>query len=82
MQKGNDSMILYLSASTDLDDLVIDYIEIKLATGETVSLDWDESDIEQLDTGFHARYKGVFFDEDWHLCGIWKNSAEYCRRLP
>ena len=33
MQKGNDSMILYLSASTDSDDLVIDYIEVKLATG-------------------------------------------------
>ena len=65
MQKGNDSMILYLSASTDLEDLVIDYIEIKLVTGETVSLNWDESDIERLDTGFHARYKGVYFDEEY-----------------
>ena len=58
-------MILYLSASTDLEDLVIDYIEVKLVTGETVSLNWDESDIEQLDTGFHARYKGVYFDEEY-----------------
>lgn len=65
MQKGNDSMILYLSASTDLVDLVIDYIEVKLATGETVSLNWDESDIERLDTGFNARYKGVYFDEEY-----------------
>ncbi|NBI16696.1 hypothetical protein D1841_06520 [Neglecta sp. X4] len=53
-------MILYLSASTDLEDLVIDYIEIKLVTGETVSLNWDESDIERLDNGFNARYKGVY----------------------
>lgn len=65
MQKRNDSMILYLSASTDLEDLVIDYIEVKLVTGETVSLNWDESDIERLDTGFHARYKGVYFDEEY-----------------
>ena len=58
-------MILYLSASTDLEDLVIDYIEVKLVTGETVSLNWDESDIERLDTGFRARYKGVYFDEEY-----------------
>ncbi len=37
-------MILYLSVSTDLEDLLIDYIEVKLATGATVSLNWDETD--------------------------------------
>lgn len=58
-------MVLYLSASTDLADLVIDYIEVRLATGETVSLNWDESDIERLDTGFNARYKGVYFGEEY-----------------
>lgn len=58
-------MILYLSASTDLEDLVIDYIEIKLATGQTVSLNWDESDIERLDGGFNVRYKGIYFDEEY-----------------
>lgn len=58
-------MILYLSASTDLEDLLIDYIEVRLATGETVSLNWDESDIERLDTGFNARYKGVYFGEEY-----------------
>lgn len=58
-------MILYLSAGTDLEDLLIDYIEVKLATGETVSLNWDESDIERLDTGFSARYKGVYFGEEY-----------------
>ena len=65
MQKGNESMVLYLSASTDLADLVIDYIEVRLATGETVSLNWDESDIERLDTGFNARYKGIYFGEEY-----------------
>ena len=58
-------MILYLSASTDLKDLVIDYIEIKLVTGETVSLNWDESNIERLDNGFNARYKGVYFGDEY-----------------
>ena len=58
-------MILYLSVSTDLEDLVIDYIEVKLATGATVSLNWDESDIERLDGGFRARYKGVYFNEEY-----------------
>lgn len=58
-------MILYLSVDTDLEDLVIDYIEIKLVTGEIVSLSWDESDIERLDSGYNARYKGVYFDEEY-----------------
>ena len=58
-------MILYLSVSTDLEDLLIDYIEVKLATGATVSLNWDESDIERLDGGFRARYKGVYFNEEY-----------------
>ena len=65
MQKGNESMILYLTASTDLDDLSIEYINVKLVTGETVSQSWDESDIEWSDDGFDARYKGVYFDEEY-----------------
>lgn len=65
MQKGNDSMILYLSVSTDLDDFEIDYIEVKLDTGKTVFLDWDESEIAGSDDGFDARYKGVYFDEEY-----------------
>lgn len=58
-------MILYLRANTDLKDLMIDYIEVRLATGEIVSLNWDESDIERLETGFNARYKGVYFGEEY-----------------
>lgn len=30
MQKGNDSMILYLSVDTDMEDLEIDYMEVTL----------------------------------------------------
>lgn len=58
-------MILYLSVNTNIEDLEIDYIEVKLVTGETVMVDWDESDITRLDNGFYARYKGVYFDEEY-----------------
>lgn len=58
-------MILYLSAQTDLPDMVIDFIEVKLATGEIVSLNWDQSDYGQDDGVFTARYKGVYFDESY-----------------
>lgn len=65
MQKGNDNMILYLSVNTGIEDLGIDYMEIKLGTGETVLIDWDESDISRLENGFYARYKGVYFDGEY-----------------
>ena len=58
-------MKLYLSTDTDIEDVEIDYIEVKLATDETVTVDWDESDIAWEDNGFNARYKGVYFDEEY-----------------
>ena len=58
-------MTLYLTVSTDLEDLVIDYIEVRLVTGETVSLNWDESEIERSDSVFQVRCKGVYFDEEY-----------------
>ena len=58
-------MKLYLSADTDIEDVEIYYIEVKLATDETVTVDWDESDIAWEDNGFNARYKGVYFDEEY-----------------
>lgn len=58
-------MILYLTVRTDLPDMVIDFIEVKLATGEIVSLTWDKSEYGQDDGVFTARYKGVYFDEDY-----------------
>lgn len=36
-------MILYLQAKTTATDLMIDYIEVSLTDGTTVSLNWDES---------------------------------------
>lgn len=57
-------MILYLTARTTLPDLTIDFIEVRLVTGEIVSLTWDQSDYGQDDGIFTARYKGVYFDED------------------
>ena len=56
-------MILYLSARTTVKDLMIDYIEVELVNGETISLNWDESDIGRTGDGFSARYKGVYFGE-------------------
>ena len=58
-------MILYLQATTNVQDLVIDYIEVKLKSGKTASLNWDESGINRSETGFDARYKGVYFDEEY-----------------
>ena len=52
-------MRLYLSVDTDIEDLEIDYIEVRLVTGEIVTVDWDESDIAWEENGFDARYKGV-----------------------
>ena len=36
---------------TDIEDLEIDYIEVELVTGKTVTVDWDESDITWEDDG-------------------------------
>ena len=58
-------MRLYLSVDTDIEDLEIDYIEVKLVTGEIMTVNWDESDIAREDNGFDARYKGVYFDEEY-----------------
>ena len=81
MQKGNDSMKLYLSADTDIEDLLIDHIEVKLVTGETVFIDWDQSEIERLDNGFDACYRSVSFDQEYangklsSLCGMQINKV-------
>ena len=56
-------MILYLDARTTIKDLIIDYIEVELANGETASLNWDESEIGRTGNGISARYKGVCFGE-------------------
>lgn len=57
-------MQLYLTAKTDIDDLVIDYIEVELKNGRTVSLNWDISYVDRTSDGFYGHYLGVCFDED------------------
>ena len=57
-------MTLYLEATTTIPDLFIDYIEIRLASGESASLNWDESEIYRNPDGFGAKYKGVYFGEE------------------
>lgn len=57
-------MILCISAETTIPDLVIDFIEVRLKTGETVSLTWDESESGVEEGLFDARYKGVYFGEE------------------
>lgn len=58
-------MRLYLSAKTDIPDVVVDFIAVRLNTGEEVSLNWDESGISRCDDGFEARYNGVCFGENY-----------------
>ena len=58
-------MRIYLTAKTPIPDLYIDYIEVILFSGEQVSLNWDYSDICRNCDGFSARYKGVYFDEEY-----------------
>ncbi len=58
-------MILYMEAETDIVDLVIDFIEVELKSGQIISLTWDEGDFYIEDGQFEARYKGVYFDDEY-----------------
>ncbi len=58
-------MILYLDAQTPVCDIVIDFIQITLQSGESVSLNWDTSEIYRSERGFHAKYSGVYFDDEY-----------------
>ena len=57
-------MILYLQATTNASDLLIDFIEVRLSSGQEVPLSWDESNLCR-DGTFSATYKGVCFGEDY-----------------
>lgn len=58
-------MKLILDAKTKVQDLVIDYIEVRLKDGREVSLNWDESEYVRSPKGFAAWYKGVYFGEEY-----------------
>lgn len=61
-------MDLYLKATTNVPDLIIDFIEVRLKSGKTVSLNWERSCVTRFDpnpsAGFDAEYLGLCFDED------------------
>ncbi len=58
-------MVLYLKAESNIPDLMIDFIEVKLKSGQVISLTWDESEFDREDGQFEARYRGVYFDEEY-----------------
>lgn len=58
-------MILYLDAKTNIKDVYVEFIEVKLNNGKVVSLNWDESYIDRDNDEFSAKYKGVYFDEEY-----------------
>ncbi len=58
-------MNLYLKVKTNVEDVVVDSIDVRLASGKEIRLTWDESDINRTAFGFQARCKGVYFDEEY-----------------
>ena len=61
-------MHLYIDAETNVnhaEDLAIDYIEVQLKNGKSVSLNWDESDFAIVNGQVFSTYKGVYFDEEY-----------------
>lgn len=57
-------MRLYLYATTNAPDLSIDFIEVRLKSGKTVTLDWDESEIQRKGSELSAWYRGVCIDKE------------------
>lgn len=58
-------MTLYVDVITSVTDLFVDFIEVKLKSGEIVSLNWDETEFTRTETGFTAQYNRVCFDEEY-----------------
>ena len=56
-------MEIAIKGSASVSDLVIDYIEAELKSGQTVSLNWDYSNVDRNDNQFEARYSGIYFGE-------------------
>lgn len=61
-------MELYLTATSSVVDLTIEFIEVRLKSGETVSLNWNESRFDRDEGEIDAHYLGVCFNED-SACG-------------
>lgn len=57
-------MNLFVIAKTNIPDVYIDYIDVRLKSGEEVSLNWAESGITRTASGFEVCYKGVCFGDE------------------
>ena len=57
-------MFLIIKAITNVPDLVIDFVEVRLHSGKIVSLNWDRSSIDRRDEKFVGEYEDVCFDEE------------------
>ena len=58
-------MFLIIKAITNVPDLVIDFVEVRLQSGKTISLNWDKSSIDRCDEKLVGEYEGVCFDEEY-----------------
>lgn len=58
-------MRLKVVLKTDVKDICIDYITVKLKSGKTVSLNWDTTEYTRDNGEYNACYKGVYFDEEY-----------------
>ena len=56
-------MEITIKGSASVKDLIIDFIEVELKSGQTVSLNWDYSNVDRNDNQFEARYSGIYFGE-------------------
>lgn len=61
-------MDLFLKATTNVPDLIIDFIEVKLKSGKSASLNWERSNVTCFEsddsTGVNAEYFSLYFDEE------------------
>ena len=62
-------MILYIEGVSNAKDVVVDFIDATLKSGENVSLNWDESEWSRGSDGlvheFYAKLKGICFGEEY-----------------
>lgn len=67
-------MDLIVKATTNVPDLIIDFIEVKLKSGKTVSLNWDRSNVTSFEsdnsTSIFAEYYYLYFGEEYAPDGV------------
>lgn len=56
-------MRLYIDVKTNIPDLCLDHLTIRLNTGKEVRLDWESSEVMNSKDGFYAIYRGIALDE-------------------